>query len=197
MFLKNIVPPAVLAAAVTIGAGAASQAATNIVTNPGFETGDLTGWSSFGWYAEPSYWGVTPPANGGAYFATTGCPTYYCTLQQTLPTIKGAVYALSFEFNPGEGVTTAGGDTQILWNGSLVLDVGLGPNAWTNYSVDGLVAAGADTLTFLAYQYPGFKGVDNVSVSLSSTGPNVGEGLLGFVVMSVLLIAIRYRGLIV
>ena len=191
--LKSFGLSAVIAAAITVGAASAAQA----VTNPGFETGDLRGWYSFGWYAESNFWGVTPPADGGAYFATTGCPTYYCTLRQTLPTTSGATYTLTFEFNPGDGVTTGGADTQVLWDGRQVLDVGLGPNAWTTYTVNGLVGAGSDTLTFYGYQYPGFNGVDNVSVSQSSPGPNLGEGLLGFAAMSALLIAVRYRGLIV
>jgi hypothetical protein len=198
MILRKIGFSAAIAATVAVGAGSAAQATTNIVTNPGFETGNLNGWGyNFGWIVESNFWNVTPPADGGKYFASTGCPTYYCTLSQTLPTTQGALYRLTFEFNPGDGVRTGGGDTQVRWNGRQVLDIGLGPNAWTTYTVNGLVGSGSDMLTFFGYQYPGFNGLDNVSVTQTSPGPNIGEGLVGFAAMSALLIAIRYRGLVV
>ena len=36
---------ALLATAIVLGVGSSTQAAVNIVENPGFETGDLTGWT--------------------------------------------------------------------------------------------------------------------------------------------------------
>ena len=49
-----------------------------------------------------------------------------------------------------------------------------------------------------AVDAPYSLGLDNTSFDLASApGPNVGEGLLGFAAISVLLIAVRFRSLVV
>jgi hypothetical protein len=80
---------AVLAAAILTPVGAA-QAATNLVTNPGFETGDLTGWSCSGGSV------VSSPAHGGAHAlagAASASDDAQCT--QTVPVVSGSQYTLS------------------------------------------------------------------------------------------------------
>ena len=183
MKLRATGASAAFAAAILSGAAFSAQAA-NLVQNPGFETGDLTSWNTTGWFVTSGSVGSvnpSPPPGGGAYFASTGCLTY-CDLSQTVTTTPGVLYSLSFEFNPGYGVTTGGADTQVYWDGTPVLDVGLGPLGWTTYTVNGLVGAGSDTLTFSGYQMPGFNGVDNVFIGLageSASGPAPGAGLAG------------------
>jgi len=194
---------ALLATAIVLGVGSSTQAAVNIVENPGFETGDLTGWTishNGGWSVLSSSAGVTPPPDGGKYFASTSCILAfngYCRLSQTLTTTLGATYALSFEFNPGLEVTTGGADTKVLWDGTEVADVGLGPLGWTTYTVNGLVGTGSDTLTFSGYQNPLANGLDNVSVSLSGApGPVPGAGLAGLAFFIFAGAATTVRGLL-
>jgi hypothetical protein len=200
MRLRAMGASAALAAAILPGSAFSAQAA-NLIQNPGFETGDLTSWNSTGWFVTSGSVGSvnpSPPPGGGAYFASTGCFTY-CDLSQTVTTTPGLLYSLSFEFNPGYGVTTGGADTLVYWDGTPVLDVGLGPLGWTTYTVNGLVGAGSDTLTFSAYQNPGFNGLDNVFVGLvgeSASGPVPGAGLSGIAFLFFAGAAMRFRNLV-
>jgi hypothetical protein len=152
----------------------------NIVQNPSFETGDFTDWTvneSAGdpWNVFTSRAGVVPFA-GDAYFASTGCPGAICisgtasqqaSLSQTLATTPGQIYNLTFEL-----VTNAGppDELQVLWNGSVALDLGPGGTlgdvtSYTLYGAAGLTATSASTtLTFLGREDPGRFGLDNVSV---------------------------------
>jgi hypothetical protein len=189
---------ALLATVIVLGAASPTQAAVNLVQNPGFETGDLTGWSvgplNNDWTVLPSNsHGMAPNPDGGNYFASTGC-LIYCNLSQTLTTTPGATYSLSFEFDPGPGASPLGADTRVLWDGRQVLDIGVGPNAWTTYTVNGLVGTGSDQLTFSGYQICCTNGLDNVFVS--TPGPVPGAGLAGLAFFIFAGAATTVRGLL-
>jgi hypothetical protein len=117
------------AAAAVIGCVEASptMAATNIVQNPGFETGDLTDWTGHGWQIFSGSEGIAP--NEGNYYAGAPCTSDDPRdLSQSLATTTGETYTLSFAFNPGYDVVTdvdGGADTKVYWNGSEVADIGL------------------------------------------------------------------------
>lgn len=92
---------ATLAAAVALtGAGTAS-AATPVLTNPGFESGDFTGWTLF-----------IPPGGG-----TTNVSSYVSDLNQTYTAVQGTRFALIKTNGPGsyatvsQTFTAAAGDT--------------------------------------------------------------------------------------
>jgi hypothetical protein len=126
------------------------------------------------------------PPYEGAYFASTSCSFFYCTLSQTIPTTVGSTYDLTFAFNPGAGAYAgpeAGtiADTQVYWNGNLVQDISGGNLGWSVYAIDGLTATSASTtLLFSGYQNPTYNGVDAVSVSAVPEPSTWAMLLLGF-----------------
>jgi hypothetical protein len=162
-----------------------ANAVVNLVQNGDFETGNLTGWSANGWFATSGIAGVSP--DQGNYFATTGCVGSFCSLSQTLATVPGVIYSLSFSFNPGQRVSPAGnpgGNFQVFWNGSQVMNIVGGNLGWTDYVVNGLVATLSNTaLLFDGYQNPAWNGLDKVSVIAAAVPePSTwGMMLLGFV----------------
>jgi hypothetical protein len=142
-------------------------ARANIVQNPGFETGDLTGWSPSGWLVSSAEIpGITPYE--GSYFARTGCLSALCSLEQTLSTVAGASYSLSFAYNPGANVMSAG-DTKVYWDGNLVTDIN-GNWGWTVYNFSGLIATTDSTVLDFAGYHPvaTYNGLDAVNVSIAA-----------------------------
>jgi len=155
--------------------------ASNIVVNPGFESGDAFA----PWVLNPSSnhpWVVTGPSgfgHAGLYYASTGCVGPQCMaadpdpngawLYQDLATTTGATYDLSFWYTP-DGPNGVPNDFAVLWNGVQVLDVlnsATGPS-FHLFTVSGLVATGTTTrLEFLGRQDPGFDGLDDVCVTRS------------------------------
>ena len=155
-----------------LGATLPASAAVNLVTNGGFETGDLTGWSvnpSGGWFLDFS--GLT--AFDGAHFASTGCVNSFCDLTQSLATQAGATYTISFAFNPGADAGIPGDPTnamtRILWDGTPIFAIAGGVEGWATVTLPAQLATGATTdLTFSGFQNPSWNGLDDVSVFLAS-----------------------------
>ena len=157
-----------------LGAALPAQAAVNIVTNSGFETGDLTGWTT----NPPGKWAVdlgSFSAFDGAHYASTGCISMLCDLSQSLATQTGATYTLSFAFNPGEQAGLPGDSTaamtRIIWNGTPITAIAGGVLGWETITLPGLLATGSSTdLTFSGYQNPDWNGLDDVSVIETAAG---------------------------
>ncbi len=167
--------PSFITAAIAVSALAASaaHASTNIVVNPGFETGGaLSPWvSAGGWIDATFQTGVLP--YDGDRFAASGCITA-CALSQSLATIAGQSYDLAFAYNPGVQAQF-GADIQVFWDGALIGDINSVTNpadpadAWKVYSFTGLVASsGATSLSFSAVQPLVADGLDDVSVTAAS-----------------------------
>ena len=147
--------------------------AGNLVTNPGFETGDLTGWTNGGqWLID------TGAPQSGTYDATNGCvtsscitdPSYGSWLYQDLTTAIGQAYDLSFWYNSFGNVGT---ELDVLWGGTSVIDLVNVAAGYNQYSVPGLLATPGPTtqLEFLGRQDPSFLHLDNVSVTQSGGVP--------------------------
>ena len=160
-----------VAFAALLGAALPAQAAVNLVTNGGFETGDLTGWSTSGWGVDLG----TFSAFDGAHYASTGCTSGFCDLSQTLATQAGSTYTISFAFNPGVDAGLPGDGTnamtRILWNGTAISAVAGGVLGWETITLPAQLATGSSTvLEFSGYQIPAYNGLDDVSVVLASVG---------------------------
>ena len=132
-------------------------ASANLLTNPDFETGDLTGWEQSGWYV-----GTGADAHsgtyGGAYAVPSGRPSgdYYVALQY-VPVTAGLSYDASMWdraviFNPSESFlevvfhNSSGG-----WLGQTDTAAVTSSQAYAQYTLNGLVApAGSVTASVRA-----------------------------------------------
>ena len=163
--------------------------AGNIVTNGGFETGDLTGWTTNRNALDP--WIIGPPgyssqggpssAHSGLYFVTEGCDVLGgpCVgagatedyLYQDLTTVPGGIYTLSFYYDQGRECGGGTCELEVLFGGVSVLDLKLSSGRNTDpgysfYSVTGLTATSTTTrLQFDGNQDYSFDALDDVSVS--------------------------------
>ena len=101
---RPLVPTLVLLAAVSFAFLGAARAQTNLVTNPGFETGDFTGYTvtrdpEFGSYLTVA----SDAANTGNYGAVFGNrDLYFDTISQALDTAGATTFQVSFSRRPSE-----------------------------------------------------------------------------------------------
>jgi PEP-CTERM motif len=172
-------------------ATAAFGSPINIVQNGDFETGDLTGWTTNQQVHDP--WQIESQPHGGSFNAFTGCeqdpcingdPSMQNPLSQSLSTIIGDSYTLSFFYDPGS--VDEGGVSELLaqWGGTAVADLLLNGNillsqssispitpapGYNMYTITGLTATSTSTqLTFLGRQDPSFSRLDDIVVTDNS-----------------------------
>ena len=147
-------------------AGAASECGgvgDNLVTNCGFESGDLTGWSS----DDPTYIGVAGyAAHSGSFGAFLGAIGSTRCIQQRLATNPGQFYTLSFWLtNSGRPnnfqVYWGGGEFPIEVSGDMV---NMPDFPYTKYTLPGLRADGSDRVFFCARNDPSYFYLDDVVV---------------------------------
>ena len=158
-----------------------ANAATNLVQNGGFETGDFTDWTTNA-VSFPMYI-VTSPVEEGTYAAQiAGFSFGPDTLSQTIATTSGDTYTLSFwRYQQNVGPSTF---LDVTWDGTAVFSenlLGRGYNVPYQHFTASVVGTGSDTLVFTSANDPGFTYVDNVSVSSGVPEPSTwAMMLLGF-----------------
>jgi hypothetical protein len=142
-------------------------ASANLVVNPGFETGNFTGWTQSG---NTGFAGVSAPAahtgSFGAFFGPIGSLGF---LSQNLVTDPGASYDLTFWLLNQGGTPN---QFQASWNGSVIAGSVMNNAAafgYTQFTFPGLLATGSSTaLQFGFRQDPAFWFFDDVSVTPST-----------------------------
>lgn len=156
--------------------------ATNLVVNPGFETGDFTGWTQGG---NTGFTGVTSgSSHSGTYYAYLGPVGSDGTLSQTMATTAGGAYDISLWLASDGGTPN---DFSITWDGNVIYSASNIPGGgYTHIFVGAQTAStGSTTLTLAFRNDPGYLNLDDVSVDGSNPVPEpatlmlLGSGLAG------------------
>ncbi|MES1999199.1 MAG: PEP-CTERM sorting domain-containing protein [Pseudomonadota bacterium] len=172
--------------------------ASNLVTNGDFETGDFTAWTQSGVLTDDGngnlyYAGVGVYAGqgvGGSYGAYLGPVGSMGYLTQSLATVAGQTYTLSWALDNGETLGLPN-QFQVLWNGNIVFNQSNMPQQeFQTYSFNLVATSSVTDLEFGFQNDPTFFHLDNVSVDVASNPTPVpvpaalwllGSGLLGLV----------------
>lgn len=176
----------VLAACAALLAAAYPAGAVDLVVNGGFETGDFSGWSQSG---DLTFTGVdTSTPHDGTYAAYFGPIFDLGFITQTLPTVAGSTYDVSFWLANDDAL--ASNHFQFWWDGALLIDeLNTGSYPYTNYILPGLTAStGATDMSFGLYNPPSFFHLDTVTVD-GDPGAPVPEPATGLLVGGALALA--------
>ena len=142
-------------------------------SNPGFETGNFTGWTQIG---DTTFTGVDAlSAHSGSFGANLGPIGPLGFISQDLATVAGATYDLTFWLaNIADRVgNVTPNHFEASWNGSVipasVLDNAAPAFPYTQFAFTGLLATGSTTALQFGFRHdPAGWWFDDVSVTLSA-----------------------------
>ena len=161
--------PAVLAAVAALLATAGTVSALNLVQNPGFETGNLSGWTLTP-AADASALQVVPAgAHSGAYAALFGASgSLNDSITQVLSTTPGTTYTFSFWLRDNYLQPDDRPYLTASWNGGPVLDITPADAStirnWTEFSFTETATSASTSIGFAGRNWYFIK-LDDVSVT--------------------------------
>jgi hypothetical protein len=146
-----------LTAAALLAFATSANAAVNLVANPGFETGDFTGWT-----VSAAFVANDPPgAYAGNYYARIHLDFPYDFISQNIPTTAGHTYQIDYYLK-----SQIGGEFHAEWNGSQVFGTSTSGQTfdYTLYSFQLPATSASTLLEFQGWSEDGNYALDNVSV---------------------------------
>ena len=139
-----------------------------LIVNPGFETGDFTGWTRTG---ELGFTSVTTTyAHSGTHSASFGPVGSLGYIAQMIATTPGEAYDVSFLVH-GSGTPN---QIQLDWGGAEAATwTNVNAPSWTLFGWDGLVASSSTTELKLGFRNdPSFLYVDDIEVNTAIPEPS-------------------------
>ena len=147
-------PKILLALTAVAALSVAHPAKANLITNPGFETGNLTGWTFHpGFFAVGTASGVSPHSGSYQAFSSTGSGV----LQQSFATTLGQSYTVDFW-----AATKSGGALNVLGGSTVFNHIFAGPTSYTDDTFTFTAASASSPIQFNA---AGFFFLDDISVT--------------------------------
>jgi hypothetical protein len=151
-----------------------------LVVNGGFETGNFSGWTG-GFPDNFVAAGDTALVHSGQFGVGFGAVGSLSDLSQTLTTIPGQTYTISFWLN-SNGVPPD--EVKLSWGGVTIFDQSNIPaNGWTEYSFLESAVSSSTLIDFGLRQDSSYSGLDDISVNAVSAVPEPSTWamlLLGF-----------------
>ena len=135
-----------------------------LVLNGGFETGDFTSWNLSGNTTNTYVSGSPTFVHSGNYAARLGPVGSLGYLSETVPTIPGEPYMLSFWLeNPDGGLPN---EFSLSWNGNVIYDqTNLPAFTWTNLQFAVQATGSSSVVQFGARNDPQYFDLDDVSLT--------------------------------
>jgi hypothetical protein len=156
----------------------------NLVINGSFESGDFSGWTLVtsnkggGTHVDPAmdFAGVHYPPHSGTFDAAFGNPFDLDTISQTLSTVPGTTYELSY-WMYSDGLYP--NEFRVSWGGNILSDLTnvTGPG-YRQYTFDVTATAATTNLQFGGFNGPGWMLLDDISVVPITGLANVANGVV-------------------
>ncbi len=176
----NTLRPILLALTAAAALSFAQPASANLITNPGFETGDFTGWSQVNGTVLGPASGISP--HSGNFQATFGDAP--ASLAQSVATTPGASYTIDF-WLANQGIPM--NNFSVSWDGSPIFSLtNQSSFGYTEYTFTETASIASTALLFQFGQQDGVWLLDDVSVNPAGVGvPDAGSTfpLLGFALL--------------
>ncbi len=135
----------------------------NLVLNGGFQTGNFSDWTGSGNFTDTSVTSGSQYAYSGTYGAALGPVGSLGFISQTLATIAGEQYLLSFWLDSPDGETP--NELLVSWNGNTIFDEANIPAiGWTNLQFVVPATGNSAVLEFGFRDDPSCLGLDDISV---------------------------------
>jgi hypothetical protein len=173
-------------ASTLLGVCIPAATAANLVTNPGFETGNLNGWTS-GLGCNNSASGVNPHSGSFSYRDATFA--IGCSLSQAVTTTPGSSYTLSF-WLANSGQTTPNSFTALVDGAPQLQLTNAAIFGYTNYSYNFIAANPSTDIRFISSHNDQFWYLDDVSVDDAAVPE---PGTLALIASGAILVAMIRR----